>query len=46
MRVFHLVSGGGATRALPRDGDVEELHGNPTVGPLPKVWTRGQKWKK
>jgi len=21
---------------------VEELHGNPTVGPRPKVWTRGQ----
>jgi len=25
---------------------VEELHGDPTVGPRPKVWTRGQKWKK
>jgi len=21
---------------------VEELHGDPTVGPRPKVWTRGQ----
>jgi len=31
---------------LPRDGDVEELHGDPTVGPRPKVWTRGKKWKK
>jgi len=37
---------GGATRPLPRDGGVEELHGDPTVGPRPKVWTRGQKWKK
>jgi len=24
---------------------MDELHGDPTVGPLPKVWTRGQKWK-
>jgi len=31
---------------LPRDGSVEELHRDPTVGPHPKVWTRGQKWKK
>jgi len=23
-----------------------ELHGDPTVGPRPKIWTRGQKWKK
>jgi len=38
--------GGGATRPLPRDGGVEELHGDPTVGPHPKVWTRGQNWKK
>jgi len=37
---------GGATRPLPRDGGVEELHGDPTVGPRPKVCTRGQKWKK
>jgi len=35
--------GGGATRSLPRDGGVEKLHGDPTVGPHPKVWTRGQK---
>jgi len=41
-----LPIGGGATRPLPRDGGVEELHGDPTVGPHPKVWTRGQKWKK
>jgi len=27
------------------DGGVEELHGDPTVGPRPKVWTRSQKWK-
>jgi len=25
---------------------VEELHGDLTVGARPKVWTRGQKWKK
>jgi len=31
---------------LLRDVGVEELHGDPTVGPRPKVWTRGQKWKK
>jgi len=36
---------GGATRPLPRDEGVEELHGDPTVGHHPKVWTRGQKWK-
>jgi len=28
--------GGGATRPLPRDGGVEELHGDPTVGPCPR----------
>jgi len=37
--------GGGATQSLPKDGGVEELHGDPTVGPRPKVWTRGQKLK-
>jgi len=42
---FSLL-GGGAIRPLPRDGGVEELHGDPTVGPRPKVWTRGQKRKK
>jgi len=36
--------GGGATRPLPRDGGVEKLHGDPTVGPRPKVWTKVQKW--
>jgi len=36
---------GGATQSLPMDGGVEELHGDPTVGPRPKVGTRGQKWK-
>jgi len=40
------LSSGGATRPLLRDGSVEELHGDPTVGPRPKVWIRGQKWKK
>jgi len=27
---------GGATSPLPRDGGVEELHGDPTIGPRPK----------
>jgi len=40
------MSGSGATRPLQRDGGVEELYGDPTVGSRPKVWTRGQKWKK
>ena len=31
--------GGGTTRPLPRDGGTEELCGDPTVGPHPKVWT-------
>ena len=35
-------SGGGTTRPLPRDGGAEELRGDPTVGPHPKVWTIGQ----
>jgi len=35
----HSVSNGGATRPLPRNGGVEELHGDPTFGPRPKVWT-------
>jgi len=30
------------TRPLSRDEDMEELHRDPTVGPRPKVWTRGQ----
>jgi len=30
----------GATRPLPRDGGAEELHGSPTVGPCPKVWSK------
>ena len=33
---------GGTTRPLPRDGGAEELLGDPTVGPHPKVWTIGQ----
>jgi len=36
---------GGATRPLPRDGGVEEIHGDPKVGLRHKVWTSGQKWK-
>jgi len=28
---------------LPRDGSAEELHGDSTVGPRPKVWIRDQK---
>ena len=31
--------GGGTTRPLPKDGGVEELRGDPTVGPHPKIWT-------
>jgi len=31
----------GATRPLPKDGGVEKLYGDPTVGPHSKVWTRG-----
>ena len=31
--------GGGTTRPLPRDGGAEELRGDPTVGPHPKVRT-------
>jgi len=27
---------------LPRDRGVEELHGDLSVGPRSKVWTRGQ----
>jgi len=36
---------GDATRPLPRDEGVEELHGDGTVGHALKVWSRGQKWK-
>jgi len=39
-RWWYQYTGGGATRSLPRDGGVEELHGDPTVGPHPKVWNR------
>jgi len=31
-------TGGGATRPLPRDGGVEELHGETTVEPRPNIW--------
>jgi len=37
---------GGATLPFTRDGGVEELHRDLIVRPCPKVWTRGQKWKK
>jgi len=30
------LGGSGATRPLSRDGGVEELHGDPIVGPLPR----------
>jgi len=33
---------GGATLPLPRNGRVEELHGDPTVWPRSKDWTRGR----
>jgi len=41
-----LIHGGGVTRPLLKDGCEEEFHGDPTVGPRPKVWIRSQKWKK
>jgi len=31
------LGGGDTTRPLPRDEGKEELHGDPTVGPHPKV---------
>jgi len=34
-----------AIRPLPVDECAEELHGDPTVEPHPKVWTRDKKWK-
>jgi len=43
--IYHF-GGGGATRPFPRVGGTEEFHEDPTVGPRPKVWTRGLKWKK
>jgi len=39
-------AGGGAIRPLPGMGTWRSSHGYSTVGPRPKVWTRGQKWKK
>jgi len=37
------LRGGGAaaTRPLPRDGGVEELHGHPIVGAMPQGLERG-----
>jgi len=43
--VHPTYPGGGATRPLPRDRGVEELHGDPTVGPRLKVWTLDQRSK-
>jgi len=43
VMIFWVVVVGGVIRPLPRDEGAEELHGIPTVGPRPKVWTRGQK---
>jgi len=40
------TGGSGAIRPLPRDGGAKEYHGDPTVGPCPKVWIRNKKWKK
>ena len=37
--VVMFLRGDGTTRPLPRNGGAEELHGDPTVGPHPKVWT-------
>ena len=42
---FFKHGGGGTTRPLPRDGGTEELRGDPTIGPHPKVWTIDQKYK-
>jgi len=33
LSLLKRAYGGGATRSLPRDGGVEELDGDPTVGP-------------
>jgi len=47
MQLISSPGGGGSvTRPLPRDGGMEELHGDPTVESRPMVWIRGQKWKK
>ena len=42
LAAHHISSGGGTTQPIPRDGGAEELRGDPTVGPHPKVWTIGQ----
>ena len=34
-----MGGGGATTRPLSRDGGAEELRGDPTVRPHPKVWT-------
>jgi len=43
---FRFSGDGGAIQRLSMDGGAEEFCGDPTVGPLPKVWTKDQKWKK
>ena len=44
VQSLHGTGGGGdgTTRPLPRDGGVEELRGDPTIGPHSKVWTTCQ----
>jgi len=39
----YTLGGGGATQPLSKNEAAEELYGDPTVWPHPKVWTRGQK---
>jgi len=36
-------SGNGAPRPFTRDGNAQKFRGNPTAGPIPKVWTRDSK---
>jgi len=37
--------GGGATQPFPRDGGVEKLHGDPTLGPRPQGLDQRSKMK-
>jgi len=51
LSTFHIYASinstiGGDIRPLPGDEGAEELHGDPTVKPHSKVWTRSQTWKK
>jgi len=46
QRILWIRVGDGAVIwPLSRDGGAEELRGDPTVGPRPKVWTKDQRWK-